>query len=141
VSIQPCQRSSEEQTLCHLDELIDGESRGLLREGNDDRLFAIRNGDTVHVYLNFCPHNGRPLEYRRDRFLSGSGDRIICYAHGAHFDIASGHCFHGPCAGESLTKVPVRITGGEVKVPLNLPVALSPQRPQRGQQTNATSTE
>ncbi|MGI4985743.1 MAG: Rieske (2Fe-2S) protein [Janthinobacterium lividum] len=100
--------------LCRLDEIADGGAKGLLPCGNDDTLFAVRQGEAVWVYRNWCPHNGRPLEYRRDRFLSGTGDRIVCYAHGAHFDIRSGHCFHGPCAGRALSAIPVSVIAGLV---------------------------
>jgi nitrite reductase/ring-hydroxylating ferredoxin subunit len=95
--------------LCRLDEISDGGARGLLRVGNDDRVFAVRLGQEVFVWLNDCPHNHRPLEYMQDRFLSADAQHIVCYAHGAHFDIRSGHCFAGPCEGERLTAVPSRI--------------------------------
>lgn len=93
------------QPLCRLDELPDGGSRGLMRVGNDDRVFAIRRGDEVFVWCNDCPHNHRPLEFRQDEFLSGDGSHIVCYAHSAHFDIETGYCFAGPCQGKALTPV------------------------------------
>lgn len=110
-----------EQVLCRLDELPDGDSRGLLRQGNDDQVFVVRQGDEVFVWLNDCPHEHRPLEYRQDRFLSGDGGHIVCYAHSAHFDIRSGHCFAGPCAGQCLIPVPARIEHGSVLIPADLP--------------------
>lgn len=112
---------SEERLLCRLEELADGASRGFLRQGNDDQVFAVRQGDQVFVWLNDCPHEHRPLEYRQDRFLSGDGGHIVCYAHSAHFDIQSGHCFAGPCTGQGLVPVPVRIDGTGVLVPAVLP--------------------
>ncbi|MFT4190624.1 MAG: Rieske (2Fe-2S) protein [Comamonas sp.] len=100
--------------LCRLDELPDGGSRGLLRQGNEDRVFAVRQGGEVFVWRNDCPHNHRPLEYRQDAFLSGDGSHIVCYAHSAHFDIRSGHCFDGPCKGKALTPVPSALRDGVV---------------------------
>lgn len=108
--------NSQWQVLCRLDEIADGTSKGLMRVGNDDTLFAVRQHDAVHVYRNRCPHNKRPLEFQRDRFLSGNGGHIVCYAHGAHFEIATGACFYGPCAGESLTRIEVQVINGEVLI-------------------------
>ena len=38
--------------LCRLDELPDGGSRGLLREGFEDKLCVVRQGDEVFAWLN-----------------------------------------------------------------------------------------
>jgi nitrite reductase/ring-hydroxylating ferredoxin subunit len=107
--------------LCRLSDLPDGGARGLLRQGNDDQVFAVRQGEEVFVWLNDCPHNHRPLEYRQDQFLSGDGQHIVCYAHSAHFDIRSGHCFAGPCEGKALIPVPTRIDLGVVWIGDALP--------------------
>jgi len=61
--------------LCGLDDLPDGGARGLLRQGNDDRVFAVRRGNVVNVWLNDCPHNHRPLAYRQHRVLS-AGEKL-----------------------------------------------------------------
>ena len=103
-----------------MEELPDGAARGLLREGNDDQVFAVRQGTQVFVWRNDCPHNRRPLEYRQDQFLSGDGQHIVCYAHGAHFEIRSGYCFAGPCEGRSLTAVRSRIADGVVWIAAEL---------------------
>ena len=112
--------------LCALDDLPDGQSRGLLRDGNDDQVFAVRRGDDVFVWLNDCPHNHRPLEYRQDRFLSADGQHIVCYAHSAHFDIRTGHCFAGPCEGDRLIPVACRIDAGAVWIAHELPTPFDP---------------
>lgn len=112
---------SAERVLCALDDLPDGGSRGLLRQGLDDRLCVVRQGDEVFVWLNDCPHEHRPMEYRQDRFLSADGSHIVCYAHSAHFDIRTGHCFAGPCTGRYLTRVLARLENGKVWIPKELP--------------------
>jgi nitrite reductase/ring-hydroxylating ferredoxin subunit len=112
---------TEERLLCRLEDLPDGGSRGLLRQGQDDQLCVVRQGNEVFVWLNDCPHEHRPMEYKQDHFLSGDGGHIVCYAHSAHFDLRSGHCFAGPCTGQHLTAVSVRIERGEVWIPARLP--------------------
>jgi nitrite reductase/ring-hydroxylating ferredoxin subunit len=105
------------QPLCRLDDIADGTARGFDPEGlGEDTLFAVRRGGQVHVYRNSCPHNGRPLEYLRDRFLSADGSEIVCYAHGAHFRIEDGVCTYGPCRGQALDAVPARLEDGQVLI-------------------------
>ena len=115
---------SEGQVLCRLDELPDGGARGFLpnRRG-EDRLFAVRRGDQVFGYLNSCPHNWMPLDWARDKFLACSGGDIVCFAHGAHFEVSSGVCTRGVCEGEKLIPVPVQVINGEIRIPLTLPQA------------------
>jgi nitrite reductase/ring-hydroxylating ferredoxin subunit len=95
--------------VCRLEELAEGCARGFDTDpvSGDDRAFAVRSGGRVYAYVNSCPHNWRPLEYAKDRFLSGDGVDIVCYAHGAHFDIEDGRCSYGPCLGQSLRALPV----------------------------------
>lgn len=92
--------------LCKLEELAEGQSRGFdpLQQG-EDSLFALRSEGVVRVYLNSCPHLDVPLQYRKDRFMSADGARIICYAHGAQFLPDTGLCVYGPCLGERLPAV------------------------------------
>jgi nitrite reductase/ring-hydroxylating ferredoxin subunit len=112
---------SHERVLCRLEDIPDGRARGFLPERREDRLFAVRRGGRVVVYINSCPHNWRPLEFAQDQFLSGDGREIVCYAHGAHFSIDSGECIAGVCEGEFLIAVPSRIDDGMIIIPLQLP--------------------
>lgn len=106
-------------TLCLLDELPDGQSRGFDPTASGrDTLFIVRQGEQLHAWRNACPHvDGAPMAWRKDAYLNGARDRIVCYAHGAQFDIASGQCLLGPCLGQHLTPVPVSISpAGEVQL-------------------------
>ena len=103
--------------LCRLDELPDGQSRGFDPTGTGrDTLFIVRQGERLHAWRNACPHvDGAPMAWRKDAYLSGDRRRIVCYAHGAQFDIASGECLLGPCLGQRLSPVVVQLTAaGEV---------------------------
>lgn len=102
--------------LCHLDDLPDGGSRGFDPQATGrDTLFVVRRGPQLHAYVNACPHHGTPMAWRKDAYLDGTGEHIVCAAHGAQFDIATGLCTLGPCLGQSLTPVPLAVSGeGEV---------------------------
>ncbi len=108
-----------ERLLCRLEELPDGDSRGFPpAPGSFTGLFAIRQGDQVRVYVNSCPHIGVPLDPAPHRFLDAKKTVIICSAHGARFRISDGECISGPCFGEALESVPVRVDAeGRVFVP------------------------
>jgi len=108
----------EWRLLCRLDEIPDGEARGFpAPPGGFTGLFAIRRGGRVLVYVNSCPHIGLPLEPVPDRFLDRKREMIVCAAHGARFRIEDGECVSGPCIGDVLEAVEVRITDGAVRVP------------------------
>jgi nitrite reductase/ring-hydroxylating ferredoxin subunit len=111
--------AATERVLCRLADLPEGESRGFPpAPGGFTGLFAIRQGAAVRVYVNSCPHIGLPLDPAPDRFLDAKKTVIVCSAHGARFRIEDGECISGPCYGESLEAVPVRIDAeGRVIVP------------------------
>jgi len=112
----------DEQLLCALEAIPDGLARGFQPGAHrEDTLFAVRRGALVYVYLNTCPHNWRPLDWAQDQFQAAPFGDIVCFAHGAHFDVANGQCHAGVCLGAHLIKVPVRLADGNVYVPAVLP--------------------
>ena len=84
------------------------------RVGGRDALFVIRRGDAVFGYVNICPHAGTPLDWKEGAFLNFDKDLIQCATHGAQLDIATGACVAGPCPGQSLAPVALRIDDGMV---------------------------
>ena len=80
------------------------------------RGFVVRQGNEVHAYENVCAHVGHPLNWVPDGFLSKDRDSIQCASHGALYEIETGLCFRGPCAGKSLRRVEVSVRDGEIYV-------------------------
>ena len=103
-------------SLCHLDDLPDGDSRGFDPQATGrDTIVVVRQGSTLHAWANACPHHGTPMAWRKNAFLNAARDRIVCGAHGAQFRIDTGLCTLGPCLGQSLTPVTLHIhVSGEV---------------------------
>jgi nitrite reductase/ring-hydroxylating ferredoxin subunit len=100
--------------LCRIDEIPEGAARGFTIGGNDARLriFAVRSGEAVHVYVNRCPHVGTPLNWAPDEFLDREGRHIVCATHGALFRIDDGLCLAGPCQGDRLEPFPIAVRDG-----------------------------
>lgn len=110
--------SDDLRALCRVEDIPDGGATGFpAAPGGFVGLMAVRQGETVHVYVNACPHIGTPLDWTPNRFLSADGQRIICATHGAEFVIASGECVGGPCRGDSLEAVAFQIEDGTIYVP------------------------
>ncbi|MBI0538952.1 Rieske (2Fe-2S) protein [Roseomonas sp. KE2513] len=107
-----------ERALCRLEEIPDGTARGFPPvPGGFTSLVVLRQGETVRVYVNACPHLGIPLEPLPNRFLDGTGRYLVCSTHGARFRVEDGFCTSGPCTGDRLEAVPVRLERGVILVP------------------------
>jgi nitrite reductase/ring-hydroxylating ferredoxin subunit len=102
--------------ICLLRDLDDPGSRAFeIGEGNWPlRGFLVRDGDRVFAYVNRCPHAGHPLNWRADEFLTQDKSSIMCRSHGAIFERTTGECIAGPCTGQSLRALRVRIEDGIV---------------------------
>ncbi len=79
-------------------------------------MFILRRAGGLFAYVNDCPHARSPLDWRPGEFLTRDKSLIQCTMHGARFGIEDGVCVGGPCLGESLTKVPIDVDGGEITI-------------------------
>jgi nitrite reductase/ring-hydroxylating ferredoxin subunit len=108
----------EPRALCRVVDLPDGGAKGFPpAPGGFTGLLAVRQGGTIFVYVNSCPHIGTPLDWTPDRFLTADGKQLICATHGATFSIATGECTAGPCRGDFLEAVTIQIKDGTIYVP------------------------
>jgi nitrite reductase/ring-hydroxylating ferredoxin subunit len=76
----------------------------------------INDQGSFHAYVNRCRHMTTPLDFMRDQFLSEDRQHLMCYTHGALYEPATGRCIAGPCKGELLYRLPVRVERGDVLV-------------------------
>ena len=105
-----------ERVVCALAELGDPGSRAFTIGRGDWPLrgLVVRRGAEVHAYVNRCPHAGHPLNLQPHDFLTLDRSLVLCRSHGALFEITTGLCVAGPCAGSQLRRVPVEVEGGYV---------------------------
>ena len=78
----------------------------------ENSLFPImlqKNNGKYTAFKNFCPHQGRRMNYSVGQFLTSKEGNIVCPAHGAEFNPSNGLCVNGPCLGESLEPVHIQL--------------------------------
>ena len=101
--------------LCALADLADPGAKGF-RFRAESRLFAgfvVRAGEAVEGYVDSCPHAGWPLAGWEDRYLTRSGEHILCAGHGALFTL-DGQGATNPCLGLHLTPWLIAVSGEDV---------------------------
>jgi nitrite reductase/ring-hydroxylating ferredoxin subunit len=75
-------------------------------------LIVLRDGGQVRAFVNACPHQYLPLDYRGTTLLSADGTKLLCTAHGASFDKTTGEVVQGADCG--LDPVPVALIGDDI---------------------------
>lgn len=103
--------------LCSVDALTDGRGRTFTWGSGKDAfsVIVLRAGDAVNAYVNSCPHFGIPLDYQT-RVTTFRSEFVLCSHHYAAFRFSDGHCVEGPCEGAELTRMPIEIVDGRVRI-------------------------
>jgi nitrite reductase/ring-hydroxylating ferredoxin subunit len=98
-------------TLCPSKAIANGQARGFDPEGlGRITVFVVRWEGQFRAWYDWCPHwRTGPMAWRRDAYFSGDGQALMCHAHGARFDPLSGQCTLGPCQGQALRSVVMRL--------------------------------
>ena len=73
-------------------------------------MILVRRPDRFFAYVNACPHQYLPLDYRGPQILSAAGDQLMCTSHGAMYDLETGVGTSGHGLGSSLDSVPLELT-------------------------------
>ena len=107
--------------LCKTEEIPDPGSRAFeVGEGRKAvSLFVVHKDGAFNAYINSCPHTGVNLEWQEDQFLDMDNAFIQCSTHDALFEVDSGECIAGPCAGDSLIAVELSIEDGQISARLS----------------------
>jgi nitrite reductase/ring-hydroxylating ferredoxin subunit len=101
-------------TLCHIDDIPEGSSKGF--DGDKHNVFIVKKDGEVFIYNNSCPHLGVELNWQEDQFFDRDNALIQCSTHGALFIIESGQCVAGPCMGEHLQPIPFELIEGHIVI-------------------------
>lgn len=96
------------------------DERGRPREA----LVLLEHTGALRAYLNRCQHIPIPLDGGSRDFLDEDG-HLRCGTHGALYRWEDGYCFVGPCAGEYLLTLPLRVEAGVIEVGIDDPAPAS----------------
>lgn len=103
----------EEGTLiCQVDEVTPVYSVDL----NGFPILLLRTAAGLRAYVNMCPHQHLPMEWRSKEILSADGKIVRCSNHDAGFDAITGEGVTGFGANCSLDAVPVTEQAGEILI-------------------------
>src|SRR5690554_5933542 len=80
--------------------------------------FVFLDGATPRAYLNKCPHMGVELNWKPGGFMDSDNLFLQCSTHGALFKPGDGECIAGPCQGDALTALDIRVVEGTLEVRL-----------------------
>ncbi|MFO1102974.1 MAG: Rieske 2Fe-2S domain-containing protein [Methylocystis sp.] len=119
--------------VCGLNEIPSRRARGfqlvIVDEKGEEKplpIIVVRWGKQVFGYLNICPHDHVNLDWERNQFLDSNGLRLMCGKHGSTFEIGTGACVDGPCLGDGLTPVALRVIDDEICI-LGVTLAEQPE--------------
>lgn len=98
--------------LCAVSDLEENVGRSF-RSPAGEVILVLRDAQ-VYAWQNVCPHLGINLEFNPDEFMDCEQHYLLCSNHGALFQVEDGRCVAGPCSGESLLSVPIRVASGEI---------------------------
>jgi nitrite reductase/ring-hydroxylating ferredoxin subunit len=82
----------------------------ILSTAGEFPMILVRRADRFFAYVNACPHQFLPLDYRGPQILSAAGDQLMCTSHGAKFSVETGVGTAGHGLGCSLDSVPLETT-------------------------------
>ncbi|MDE0028718.1 MAG: Rieske 2Fe-2S domain-containing protein [Deltaproteobacteria bacterium] len=69
----------------------------------------------LFAYVNRCRHVSLPLDWVDSEFFTEDERYLICANHGALYEPTTGECLWGPCHGEWLRRVPLKVEAGTVR--------------------------
>lgn len=74
----------------------------------------VKVASGIRAYVNACPHQYLPLDYRGKQLLSEDGAKLMCTAHGASFVAETGDVIAG--ADCALDAVPLELRGDMILI-------------------------
>jgi nitrite reductase/ring-hydroxylating ferredoxin subunit len=103
----------EETVLCRVDEIANDGVKSLALDTGAGKfpILLVKSRGDVRAFVNACPHQYLPLDYRGDKLLSADGSVIWCTNHAAGFRLADGVGVEGYGIGCALDAIPVSVDG------------------------------
>lgn len=84
-------------------------------EGRETECFLVNHAGHFFAYVNRCAHVPMTMDWIDNQFLTEDGRYILCATHGAAFEPDTGECIFGPPCGKFLVRVPLDVSGGQIR--------------------------
>ncbi len=99
----------EEHPLANIKQL--SSAKTLVVPHNDFRggIILIKYEEEVKAYENNCPHQDVPLNEAYKVDVNPFDKTMKCSVHDAYFQVEDGYCIDGPCMGDELAPIPIRV--------------------------------
>jgi nitrite reductase/ring-hydroxylating ferredoxin subunit len=97
--------------LCRADEIADDSTKSLALDCGKFPVLLVKSAGVVRAFVNACPHQYLPLDYRGHKLLSADSTIIRCTNHGAGFRLVDGIGVEGYGIGRALDAIPVSVDG------------------------------
>ena len=79
-------------------------------------VLLVQSESGLRAYVNACPHQFLPLDWRSAKVLSQDGKTLRCSNHDAGFDAETGDGIDGFGLGCALTPIPVEDRDGRIVI-------------------------
>jgi nitrite reductase/ring-hydroxylating ferredoxin subunit len=79
-------------------------------------IVLVASAEGLRAYVNACPHQYLPLDWRSANILSPDGETLRCSNHDAGFDACTGAGIDGLGQGCALDPVPVTLRDGQLVI-------------------------
>jgi len=80
-----------------------------LEDGKNQSGFIVLYNSKYYAYRNKCQHFSVELDWDNNEFFEEEEKFIVCATHGAIYEPSTGKCLMGPCAGEKLEVLNLKI--------------------------------
>ena len=99
------------------DDIIDGWGKNFdLPNDPGETGILVRWEGRLLAYKNLCPHQAYALDFPagNGQIFTDDKTQLECPVHTAFFDPSSGECTKGPCRGQSLESLAIKIVGDDI---------------------------
>ncbi|MBN2647056.1 MAG: Rieske 2Fe-2S domain-containing protein [Thiotrichales bacterium] len=101
-------QKTRNQPIANLKQLSKAKAT-VIELNNRGSLILILHNEEAKAYENNCPHQNVPLNEAYKIDVNPFENTLKCSVHDAFFRIEDGECIEGPCWGEHLTPVKIRV--------------------------------
>lgn len=95
------------QYICHSNDIEHNGHKSLLL--NEYPIILTKTEHAINAFVNMCPHQYLPFDYRGNSIISQDGLSIMCSSHGAMFCIKTAEGTDGFGLGHTLEPIPILI--------------------------------